>query len=219
MRPDHLIAIAGTGTDVGKTWVARGLVAGLRGTAVTVAVRKPAQSFAPGDDDAGVTDAHLLAVASGEDPRRVTPPHRWYPAPLAPPMAADVLGLPAFGVADLVRELEQSWDSGARIGIIETAGGLRSPIADDGDCLDLILAARVERVVLVADAGLGVIHDVRVCAAALADVHLPVIVMLNRFAAAAPYATHARNAAWLARREGLDVVTDIEALTARCATA
>ncbi len=217
MRPDRLIAIAGTGTDVGKTWVARALVAGLRGAAVTVAVRKPAQSFEPGAAAAGVTDAHLLGAASGEEPRRVTPPHRWYPAPLAPPMAADVLGLPVFAVADLVGELEQSWGSGARIGIIETAGGLRSPIADDGDCLDLILAARVECVVLVADAGLGVIHDVRVCAAALADAHLPVIVMLNRFAPAAPYATHARNAAWLARREGLDVVTDIETLTARCA--
>ena len=70
---------------------------------VAVAARKPAQSYAP--DELGATDAELLGRASGEPAETVCPRHRWYPVPMAPPMAADVLGLPPFTIAELVAEI------------------------------------------------------------------------------------------------------------------
>jgi dethiobiotin synthetase len=70
---------------------------------MAVAARKPAQSFSP--DDAQFTDAHVLVAATGEEPTVVCPSHRWYPVPMAPPMAAVALDQPPFTIADLVAEL------------------------------------------------------------------------------------------------------------------
>ncbi|MBV8560261.1 MAG: AAA family ATPase, partial [Acidimicrobiia bacterium] len=57
-RPERLVLVAGTGTEVGKTWVAARLAEALRARGTRVAARKPAQSFAP---DEGPTDAEALA--------------------------------------------------------------------------------------------------------------------------------------------------------------
>ena len=53
-------------------------------------------------------------------------------------MAAAVLGRPAFSVDDLVAEL--AWPADTAVGLVETAGGPRSPIAADGDSVDLCTA-------------------------------------------------------------------------------
>jgi dethiobiotin synthetase len=53
------------------------------------------------------------------------------------------------------------------VGLVETAGGVRSPQADDGDVLDLVAAIAPDHVILVADAGLGTINAVRLSVAAL----------------------------------------------------
>jgi dethiobiotin synthetase len=121
---------------------------------------------------------------------------------MAPPMAADALGRPAFTVADLVREL--AWPAGVAVGLIECAGGVRSPLGSDGDATALAEALQPERVVLVADAGLGTINAVRLATAALAG--WPVSVVLNRFDGTIDL--HQRNRAWLAERDGLHVVVD-----------
>jgi dethiobiotin synthetase len=65
-------------------------------------------------------------------------------------------------------------------------------------------ALHPERVVLVAEAGLGTINAVRLATAALAE--WPVSVVLNRFEPALDL--HQRNRAWLAERDGLHVVVD-----------
>jgi dethiobiotin synthetase len=208
-RPDRLVVVVGTATEVGKTWVACRLLEHLRAAGVAVAARKPAQSFdPPGTAPAPPTDADLLAAASGEAPHDVCPPHRWYPRPLAPPMAADVLGLGPIALDDLAGELR--WPDGVALGLVETAGGARSPIAHDGDGADLAHRLVADLAVLVADAGLGTIHSVRAAAAGLAP--LPVVVVLNRYDAGDEL--HAANRAWLAARDGFDVVTDIAGLVA-----
>jgi dethiobiotin synthetase len=206
-RPERMVLVTGTGTEVGKTWVACRLARALRERGLIVAARKPAQSYAASDDPAG-TDAALLAEATGETAQLVCPQHRWYPVPMAPPMAADVLGRPGFTVADLVREL--AWPAGVAVGLIECAGGVRTPLAADGDALTLVEKLQPERVVLVADAGLGAINAVRLAAAALAG--WPVSVVLNRFDATLDL--HHRNRAWLAERDGLHVVVDAADLVA-----
>jgi len=194
--------VVGTGTDVGKTWVAARLLTDLRAAGVTVAVRKPAQSFEPADDPAR-RDAAVLGAASGEPPGVVCPPHRCYEVPMAPPMAAEALGRPPFAIADLVHELRWPHDP-VEVGLIETAGGVRSPLASDGDCLALCGALGPDLVVLVADAGLGTINAVRLTVEALGDVRAPVVaVVLNRFDPGDEL--HRRNRAWLVERERLRV--------------
>ena len=84
LRPQRLIVVVGTRTEIGKTWVSARLLRDLRANGLHVAARKPAQSF---DSDDALTDAHHLADASGETPTEVCPRHRWYPIPMAPPMA------------------------------------------------------------------------------------------------------------------------------------
>lgn len=115
---------------MGKSWVAPRLLRGLRRRGVTVAARKPAQSFA---DDGLATDAELLAAASRQAPPDVCPAHRWYPVAMAPPMAAEVLGREVITAAALAAEL--TWPAWAAVGIVETAGGLRSPLACDSDAV------------------------------------------------------------------------------------
>jgi dethiobiotin synthetase len=196
------VAVVGTGTDVGKTWVSARLLERLRGDGYAVAARKPAQSFDT-TDDPSCYDANVLGTASGEPPEAVCPRHRWYEAPLAPPMAADLLGLPAFTLADLVDELR--WPAvSVDVGLVETAGGLRSPIADDGDCFAFVELLRPDVVVLVADAGLGTLNAVRLTAEALGPRPAgSVAVVLNRFEIGSDL--HQRNLSWLTDRDAMRV--------------
>jgi dethiobiotin synthetase len=192
--------VVGTGTDIGKTWVSARLLTALRQAGATVAARKPAQSFEPADDRAGL-DSALLAAASGEPPETVCGPDRWYEVAMAPPMAADALGRDPFTIADIVAEL--AWPAGGvEVGLVETAGGVRSPQSHDGDAVALAAALDPDLVVLVADAGLGTINAVRLSV----DV-LPAgtVVVLNRYDPDDPL--HAQNRRWLTERDGMAVVT------------
>jgi dethiobiotin synthetase len=204
-RPERLILVAGTGTEVGKTWVGAHLAEALRKSGRNVAARKPAQSFEPGDEP---TDAEVLAAATGEAPETVCPRHRWYEVAMAPPMAADALGRPPIAIAELAGEID--FPAGVDVGLVETAGGVRSPIAHDGDTVTLMALLQPDAVVLVADAGLGTINAVLLSFAALAPV--PVHVILNRFDRGDPL--HIANRQWLSERFGLHVVIAVDELAA-----
>jgi dethiobiotin synthetase len=197
------VVAVGTATEVGKTWVGAQVLGRLRGDGVAVAARKPVQSFERG---AGPTDADVLAQATGEPPTDVCPAHRWYEVAMAPPMAADALGLAPFTLADLVDEM--SWPPPAAVGWVETVGGPRSPVAADGDSAALAAALDPDLVVLVADAGLGAINAVLLC---VAVVPAPVVVVLNRFDGSD---LHRRNRDWLISA-GVDVAVDVDEVAAR----
>jgi len=206
-RPQLLVGVCGTATEVGKTWAGAHLAHALVGDGRTVAARKPLQSFDP--DDAAPTDAEVLAAATGEAPHHVCPEAGWYPIPMAPPMAAAALGRGCPTLAEVVAGI--TWPDGpVDVGLVETVGGVRSPLAEDGDSRDLVRALDVDLVVLVADAGLGTIDAVRSGVDALAP--LPVVVLLNRFDAGDDL--HRRNRDWLAQRDGFDVVVDVASLAA-----
>jgi dethiobiotin synthetase len=209
-----VVLVLGTGTEVGKTWVGAAVARALVARGIRVAARKPAQSYDPGDDDAGRTDAQVLAAATGEDPHEVCPPHRWYARALAPPMAAAELDRPIPTIAELAAEM--SPPAGAEVVLVETAGGVRSPLADDGDGLDLGARLAVTATVLVADPGLGTINSVRLSAAAVATSGLPApAVFLNRFDPADPL--HTANRDWLRDRDGFACVTAVADLADRLA--
>ena len=201
-RPTTLVLLTGTGTGVGKTWWAAELARGLGARGVVVAARKPVQS---GPDTP--SDADVLAAATGSRADEVCPPHRRYARAWAPPMAADDAGAPSFTVAELVGEL--SWPPGTAVGLVEGAGGPRSPIAADGDTVDLARVLRPDTVVLVGDAGLGTINAVRLSVDVLAGFR--VVVALNRFGAEP---LHLRNEEFL-RGCGYDVVTSVPQLADR----
>jgi len=198
VRPRRLVLVVGTGTEVGKTWVSAHLLRALVAAGASVAARKPAQSYDEGDDPDSL-DAAVLGAASGEEAEAVCPPWRWYPVAMAPPMAAEALGRPPFTVADLVGEIE--WPTGLDLGLVETAGGVRSPQAVDGDAVALCAALDPDVVVLVADAGLGTINAVRLTLGVL-PAHT--IVVLNRFDATNE--VHVGNRQWLDQRDGLHVI-------------
>jgi dethiobiotin synthetase len=202
-----LVVCGGTATEVGKTWIGAAVLREVRANGIGVAARKPAQSFGSA---AGGTDADVLGAATGEDPTDVCPRHRWYEAEMAPPMAAAALGRPPFSIADLVSELNWPAPEPA-VRWIETVGGVRSPLADDGDTIDLCEAVTPDLVVLVASAGLGTINSVRLCVKALRP--WPVSVLLNRFNAS--NSLHTANRDWLVLRESLDTIVTPGDLAAR----
>jgi len=208
-RPDHLVLVAGTATEVGKTWVSCRLADALVTSGTTVAARKAAQSFEPDDP---TTDAVELAAATRADPHEVCPAHRWYPVPMAPPMAAEALHLPPFELAHVLDELR--WpDPAVAVGLFETAGGVASPQTTDADVVGVAEALSPDLVLLVADPGLGTISNVRLCCDALGLLDAPVMVFLNRFDAGVDL--HVRNHSWLVDRDGYDVVTSLAELIPR----
>jgi dethiobiotin synthetase len=211
LRPQRLIVVVGTGTEVGKTWVTARLLRDLRANGHQVAARKPVQSFDPDDP---LTDAHFLADASGETPTEVCPRHRWYPIAMAPPMAADALARPAFSLEDIVSEIDWPLPS-PDIAFVESAGGVRSPMSSNGDSVGLIELLQPDIVLLVADSGLGTINGIRLSLDAInsgAHVATPLVV-LNRFEP--DNDLHLRNREWLSTHLEVDVLSSVPAVLAK----
>ena len=201
-----IVLVTGTGTGVGKTWVAAELLRAHRARGMTVAARKPLQSYAEGS---GPTDAEVLASASAEEPAAVCPRHRWYEVAMAPPMAATLLGRPPCTVEDLLSELH--WPPDLDLGVVEAVGGPRSPLAEGGDTVDLAERLEPDQTVLVAGAGLGAINAVRLCAGVLPSSRP--LVVLNRYDGSD--VVHRTNAEWLRDRAGLEVFVSVEGLVNR----
>jgi dethiobiotin synthetase len=210
MRSRSLLCVLGTHTEVGKTWVSVGLLALARSQGLRVTARKPVQSFEASDTK---TDAGLLARATGETEADVCPPHRHYPLALAPPMAADLLQRPPILLDELLRELR--WPESPDLALVETVGGLLSPLAHDADSVDLARRLQPCRVILVADAGLGTLNAVRLSLECLSP--LNAVVFLNRYDATNEL--HRLNRQWLTERYGVCVATTIGELWARVQTA
>ena len=200
-----VVFVAGTGTEVGKTWVSAGLARLLRERGLSVEACKPVQSYDP--DEAGPTDAAVLAAATGQHPDAVCPPERTYPVPLAPPMAARQLGK----VCPTLDELADNCRFAATVdvGLVEGVGGLYSPIASDGHNLDLIERLEPDLVIVVASAALGGIHDTMACTLPLSAYRQAVF--LNRFDPGTE--VHVLNVQWL-RATGLEVATGLPGLAA-----
>lgn len=208
-----LVLCIGTATEVGKTWVGAATLAALRARGVTVSARKPAQSHDP--TDGLPLDSELLAAATGERPVEVCAVERTYEVAMAPPMAAAVLGRPDPSLGELLGELR--WPvPPPQVRWIETVGGPRSPLAADGDSVDLARRVEPDLVVLVADAGLGTINAVLLSVAPFGDLALPVTVVANRYDRGDDL--HQRNVAWL-RARGLHVLTGAAELAEELAAA
>lgn len=152
------ICIAGAGTDIGKTYVAVALIRALRAKGVSVDVLKPVVS---GIDDAAleISDPGRLLVALGrpvttEELDDIAPLR--FRAPLSPPLAASMEGheLTLQALVDICQQRIAS--SKADVLLIETAGGVMSPVDTTHTVLDLMQAIGAP-VVLVGGSYLGAI--------------------------------------------------------------
>lgn len=157
MRPLR-VAFAGTGTEVGKTTVAIRAAEGLRAAGRSVRALKPIET---GFVDASHSDAAHLARGAGHDP---VVPYFAAMEPVAPLRAAAHAGR-NIDVAEIGAWVAHNELPGTEVTLIETAGGLFTPLGPTLTNLDLLLALSVDAWVLVARDRLGVLHD---CLATLA---------------------------------------------------
>jgi dethiobiotin synthetase len=182
MRPQRLVVL-GTGTGVGKTHVGCALVAAWSEVvgAGEVWACKPIESGvgpdASGSDGARLREASLFHVKrrSGADD-----PEHGSQAPLVP----EALAVPPYRFADPVSPHLAARRAGGRIDLgsvrrwlgqvqgaghllVETAGGLCSPLAPGMSNLELALGVGPAAWLLVAPDRLGVLHDIAAVRAAL----------------------------------------------------
>ncbi len=134
---------------------------------------------------------------------------------MAPPMAADVLGRPRIEIDDLAAEVRGSWGSPTpALGLVELAGGVRSPLAHDGDGVDMITALEPSDVLLVADAGLGTINAVLSSMDSLVAITgadaARIVVHLNHYEDSNDL--HRRNRQWLADAGVQELTTEVDRL-------
>jgi dethiobiotin synthetase len=151
------LVVVGTGTGVGKTWVTTALAAKLSVRVRRVVALKPIET--------GVTDhtpstdfRQLAAVSAGA----VTPqPFRFEP-PISPHLAARRAGrtIELSQILTYVQSHESSVASEPAWTLIETAGGLFSPLAPGITNFDLARALDPAIWLLVGADALGVLHDV-----------------------------------------------------------
>jgi len=151
-RPETLVVV-GTGTGVGKTHVSCALLAAATAAGRTCVGLKPIETGI----GAGPTDADRLRDHGQMFHVKQEPPYRFAPA-VSPHRAAREAGVeiePGV-IRDYVAAMRPS--NGAVL--VETAGGLFSPLGRGLTNFDVVLALEPCRVVLVAGDRLGVLHDV-----------------------------------------------------------
>jgi dethiobiotin synthetase len=163
------LLVAGTGTDVGKTYVTASLIRGLRGASVAVDALKPVVSGFDPDVPEG-SDAAVLLEALGRDwsAEALAEISPWrFRAPLSPPLAAAREGARLSGemVIAHCQDRAARTPDGAWL-LVESAGGIMSPLDDELTMLDLA-AALGAPVLLVAGSYLGTISHTLTAAAVI----------------------------------------------------
>jgi dethiobiotin synthetase len=158
--PLAAIFITATGTEIGKTFVAAGLIGSLRRRGRKVAALKPVVSgFDP--HASADSDPALLLKALGREPSEVAiaaiAPWR-FSAPLSPDMAAARQGKP-IDFAALVTFCRTAIDAAEDVLVIEGIGGLMVPFDAQSTVLDLIEALRIP-IILLAGTYLGSLSHV-----------------------------------------------------------
>lgn len=154
------VAVVGTGTEVGKTHIASALVRYLVTARIAVAGRKPIESGVAGEKG----DDQLALEPTGSVLPGEAAPFRFGP-PVSPHLAARL--------ADRVIDVDVAarWAVAGRadVFVVESAGGLLSPLGEGASNLDLVDRLQPDVVLLVGVDRLGILHEVSACRLALRD--------------------------------------------------
>ena len=183
-RKTKVVFIAGTDTDVGKTYIAS-LVAKLyHQTGLRVGVYKPVASGCHDEGDERVAeDAVSLWEAAGRPKTLSEVCPQKFLAPLAPPEAARAEQA-SIDTTAMIDGLKAWTGHDFDVCLVEGAGGLMSPLTDSMLNIDFAKQIAADSVILVAANRLGTIHQTlaTVSAAKHGDLNLTGIV-LNQVAA------------------------------------
>ncbi|GAB3037722.1 dethiobiotin synthase [Natronobiforma cellulositropha] len=190
------VAVVGTDTGVGKTVVTAGLTALLRRQGVDARAVKPAQTGHPPDDDAAYVRRVCESVDAATCPRYLEPP-------LAPSVAAELAGETL--TYESLRETCDRELARGEVGVLEGVGGLRVPLAEDREVIDLVSELGCETI-LVARAGLGTLNHTALSVEALERRGVDVrAIVLNEYRGASR--AERTNPAELERMTGVTVAT------------
>lgn len=187
-RPPGLMLL-GTDTGVGKTSLARGLLALARRLGKPPLVPyKPVETgvldpFAPDSDGAHLARASGLGLTAA-----AVRPHS-FPVPVSPSVAAEAAGV-ALRLEDLVAYGHTLADGRALL--VETAGGLLSPLTRHRTSVDLARSFGWP-VVLVARNGLGTINHTALALRELERASLPVVAVILVTTSPNPAPDHTSN--------------------------
>jgi dethiobiotin synthetase len=196
------VFITSTGTDIGKTFIARGLIRHLRDRGRTVDALKPVVSgFLPREVE--TSDVGLLLSALGR-PSTVTEIERISPwrftAPLSPDIAAQREGR-RIDFGSLVDFSKSAIESATDVLLIEGIGGVMVPLDERHTVLDW-MAALTRPIVLVAGNYLGTISHTLTALEVLASRKLEVLsVVLSEHERLVPLVDNAHAIARLAKME------------------
>ncbi|MEM7696990.1 MAG: dethiobiotin synthase [Verrucomicrobiota bacterium] len=198
--------IAGTDTDVGKTWLAVRLIAEMRRRSVQCIGMKPVECGAYEDSEA----LHLASDEPELSREMVNPVH--LDLPIAPIADATV----PIDIPELVKNFENLAERFGTV-VVEGAGGWLVPIDAERDFADLATALQLPVVIVAADR-LGVINHTRLTLAAIERAGLPIAgIYLNRIQDDPTDPSQQSNLTSLrAVSEGVEVIdNDVEALCDR----
>jgi dethiobiotin synthetase len=189
------VVVVGTGTEVGKTHVGCALLGAARARQLPAIGLKPIES---GVDVAPGPDARALAKAGSE--ASLAPPYCLHD-PISPHLAARRAGVEI----DLPAVVLWIAKHRAPLLVVETAGGLLSPLTSKETNLDLVRELHPDATVIVSLDRLGVLHDVAAVNLALKSAGLVArAIALN--GVEQPDASSSTNAGELEALHGLPVV-------------
>jgi len=151
------VFITGTGTNVGKTFVATAIAKNLTAQGINIIPRKPIESGCLKQDGKLIPqDAHaLMQAANYQGTLSEVCPYRFEPA--ISPVRAAHLANQTLTTEQLVNICLQGSENGFTL--VEGAGGFYSPLTENGLNADLAVALQLP-VLLVADDSLGVLSHV-----------------------------------------------------------
>jgi dethiobiotin synthetase len=145
------ILIVGTGTDIGKTHITASLLYALDQQGHKVVAWKPCASGVRGIDGDSIRFQGVV--------RKPSPaPVYSFPEPLSLHLAARKAGV-AIKLRVILERMQQL-ENTCEILVVESAGGVFSPLNDNQTWVDLCPMMAPEQVILVAPDRLGVLHDV-----------------------------------------------------------
>lgn len=171
------VYIAGAHTDIGKTHVACGLIRAARAHGRSCDAFKPVLSgFDPARWEESDAGRLLDALGRGQAGLDAISPLR-FAAPLAPPIAARREGARLEMAAILERCRDWLAASAADLRLLEGAGGLMSPIAEDGTALDLPERLALPSI-LVGGAYLGAVSHLLTALEVMRNRRLPVLALV-----------------------------------------
>lgn len=149
--------LGGTGTGVGKTFVAAALARALVKRDIPTAAVKPVETGCAPD----AKDACHLAEACGT-PRLTTLPGFYRARAALSPFAATLQGEPAPPSVALLVEATFGAASQGEVLLVESAGGLLTPLDERNTMADLAVALRLPICIVVPDV-LGTISQTMAC--------------------------------------------------------